>query len=197
MKKHFSILFVTALALVAFVACGSPYTLESSNVMNNADFTKYKTFSVLEPSTADLPSFMSKMDYDNIANVIAGEMEQRGYKRVKNNPDLLINFGLSAQEKIETKDALPPTAGRGFRFMGPRASYVDSYYSDAKVISDVYKEGLLSMDVVDAAKNMYLFNAVVGAVMDGSGSKIRDFEQLQQAADKLFSKFPVAEIAAK
>lgn len=191
MKKLFLLLLPCA---IFFTSCGSGFSLQNSDVLNHADFTQFKTFTVIEPSMDQLPEFMSKIDFENIATAISTELEQRGFTRVKNSPDMIVNFGISSRQKIETKDAIPTAAPMHYRFMGPRTAYLDSYYSDAKVISDIYQEGLLTVDMVDARKNVHIFNATISAVTDQSGTNVKDLEKLQAAADVLFSKFPVSEI---
>lgn len=186
MKKLLPVLF----GVMAFLCSCSPYTLENSKVLNNANLSTYKTFTIQPADAANLPEGALMGDVENIYKAIANQLIARGYKEVPSNPDMLVCLAMSVSQKIETKDALPPTTGRfGYHYFGARASYVHSYYDDAKIISGISKEGLLMMDIVDASNNVHIFCAEVSAIADGT--KIKDMQQIQEAAAKLFSKFPV------
>lgn len=185
MKKA-TLLLIT---LLTVLSC-SPYTLESSKVLNNASLETYKTFMIQPADANSLPEGVLIEDVNNIYKAVANQLIARGYKEVPSNPEMLVCLALSVSQKIETKDALPPAGGFGYRYFGPRASYVHSYYDDAQIISGISKEGNLMMDIVDTSNNVHIFCAEVSAIADGT--KIKDLQQIQEAVEKLFSRYPVA-----
>lgn len=188
--KKLLVLFVAAFM---FSMCGSGYSLKTSKVLNDANLLDYKTFQLQEPSREHLPNGVTLADAQFIVSLVAKQLEIRGYKQVTTNPDLMGFLATSSQQKVETIDAVPPGGyyGFGYRYFGPRRSYLNSYYSDAKLITGVNKEGMLMLDLVDGKTNKHVFCAEVSTIMDDSGAKLKDDREMEAAIVKLFSKFPV------
>lgn len=186
--KKFGIL-IAAFAFL-LTSCGT-YTLKQSDVLNNADMSSYKTFMISKADNSQLPGTLMPEDAANIGKAVAQQLIDRGYKQVSTNPDMIVYLALSVEQVIETKDALPPGGGFGYRYFGPRAAYVHSYYDDAQIISGVSTQGLLMMDIVDAKRNIHVFCSEISALADGDGEKVKDLNELKKATDVLFSKFPI------
>lgn len=191
MKKN--LLLLSCLLLSVLAGCNS-FQLINSEVYNNADLAAYKTFRIVDPSEGQLPDLMSKVDYYNIAAAIRNQMEIRGYKESPTS-DLLINIGLTIQKKIETQPAIPPGyyPYNGFypHYIYPRSLYWQSYYSNAKVITGIYKEGVLSMDFVNLALKQALYSASVSTILENGQAQLRNVSSIDDAVAVLFSKFPV------
>lgn len=183
MKRFCPYLFLFVFVLLS--SC-SPYTLVESKVLNNADMTQYKTYR-FAPVSDDMSRYINQIDYYNITNAIKSQMQMRGFRESESAP-LEINIGITIRDNIETKDVLPPVTPY---FFGARASYWRNYYSDAKLITDINKEGILMMDMLDVRSNKYLYTAAIGNVVDKADHKIKDQKQLDEAAKELFKKFPV------
>lgn len=186
--KKFGIL-IAAFAFL-LTSCGT-YTLKQSDVLNNADMSSYKTFMISKADNSQLPGNLMPEDAANIGKAVAQQLIDRGYKQVSTNPDMIVYLALSVEQVIETKDALPPGGGFGYRYFGPRAAYVHSYYDDAQIISGVSTQGLLMMDIVDAKRNIHVFCSEISALADDNGEKVKDLNELKKATDVLFSKFPI------
>lgn len=190
MKKN---LLLLGCFLLLLAGCNS-FQLINSEVYNNADLAAYKTFRIVDPTEGQLPDLMSKVDYYNIANAIRHQMEIRGYKESANS-DLLINIALTIQKKIETEPAIPPGyyPYNGFypHYIYPRSYYWQSYYSNAKVITGIYKEGVLSMDFVNLALKQALYSASVSTILENGQAQLRNVSSINDAVEVLFSKFPI------
>ena len=135
--------------------------------------------------------------YYNIAAAIREQMVMRGFTESPNS-DLLINIGLTVQREIATEPALPPGYftgpfynGYGPYWMWPRNYYWQNYYSNAQVITGIYKEGVLSMDFVNIAEKLPLYSASVATIINNGTGQFRNLEGIAQAVQTLFSKFPV------
>lgn len=179
-------------------AC-SPFTLVNSETYNDADLADYKTFHIVTPAEGQLPPGMQMVTYYNIAAAIREQMIMRGYTEEPNSP-LLVNIGLTVHREIETEPALPPGympyAGpyyRGFYpyFMYPRAMYWQNYYANARVITGIYKEGVLTMDMVNIVDKIPLFSASVATILENGNTQFRDLSGIAEAVQTLFSKYPV------
>ncbi|MCM1032852.1 MAG: DUF4136 domain-containing protein [Odoribacter sp.] len=195
-KLLFIATFVTGLLLSA---C-SPFTLVNSETYNNADLASYRTFRIVSPADGELPPGMQLVTYYNIASAIREQMIIRGYTEDSSSP-LLINIGLTVHHEIETEPALPPgyfapPAGPYFNgyypyFMYPRSYYWNNYYANARVITGIYKEGVLTMDMVNIDTKIPLYSASVATILENGNAQFRNLTGISEAVTTLFSKFPV------
>lgn len=189
------------LAIISLLTIGgcSPYTLINSEVYNNADLASYKTFRIVTPDEGKIPPGMQKVTYYNIAAAIREQMVERGYTEAPSSP-LLINIGLSVQKEIETQPVMtnyypyfgpyPYPTYYPF-FMYPRQYYWPDY-QNAQVITGVYREGVLTMDMVNITDKIPLYSSSVSTILNGNGqAQFRNLTGITEAVQSLFSKFPV------
>ena len=195
--KKTGILSVALLSLI--LASCSPFTLVNSETYNDADLASYKTFHIVSPADGELPPGMQMVTYYNIAAAIREQMLMRGFTEDPSSP-LLINIGLTVHREIETEPALPPGyvpyTGPYYNgyypyFMYPRSYYWDSYYANARVITGIYKEGVLTMDMVNIVTKVPLFSASVATILENGNAQFRNLQGIAEAVNTLFSQFPV------
>lgn len=109
-----------------------------------------------------LPPGMEMVTYYNIAAAIREEMLMRGFTESAESP-LLVNIAVTTQREIATEPLMPP--GGYFPYNGPYYPYYmwprynygpywnPAYYSNAQVITGIYKEGVLTMDSSTSIRN--------------------------------------------
>ncbi len=193
-------LLLPALALFALIltAC-SPFSLVNSETYNDANLSDYNTFRIVSPADGELPPGMQMVTYYNIAAAIREQMIMRGYTESPTSP-LLINIGLTVHREIETEPAIPPGyspyAGPYYNgyypyFLYPRYNYWANYYSNARIITGIYKEGVLTMDMVNIRKKLPLYSSSVATILENGNTQFRNLEGIAEAVHTLFSKFPV------
>lgn len=196
MKK---LVFMTLSIVAALFTGCSPYTLVNNETYNNADLADYSTFRIVTPADGEMPPGMQSVTYYNIAAAIREQMIMRGYTEDINSP-LLINIGLTVHREIETEPAVPPGympyTGPYYNgyypfFMYPRSYYWNSYYANARVITGIYKEGVLTMDMVNIDKRLPLYSASVATILENGNARFRNLQGIAEAVQTLFSKFPV------
>lgn len=192
--------FLSFLALVALLSACSPYQLVNSETYNNSDLSQYSTYRLVTPDMGKLPPGMEMVTYYNIAAAIREEMSMRGFSESPDSP-LLVNIAVTTQREIETEPLVPP--GGYFPYNGPYYPYYmwprynygpywnPGYYSNAKVITGIYKEGVLTMDLVNIDTKVPLFSASVATIINGGGNGYQNLEGISKAVTTLFSKFPV------
>lgn len=198
-------LFMSLLVAVAAIALGgcSPFTLVNSETYNGADMAAYKTFRIVTPDQGDLPDGMQMVTYYNIAAAIREQMVDRGYTEDPDSP-LLINFAVTVHREIDTEPAAPygpmgpmgPGFGPGPGPWGgfyPGFIYPRYYYwnPNAQVITGIYKEGVLTVDMVNLPEKLPLFSASVATIIDGASGRYRNLQEISEAVQTLFSRFPV------
>lgn len=199
-KTLLQLLFGAAMTLV-LGAC-SPFALVNSDTYNDANLAQYHTFRIVTPGTeGKLPPGMQMVTYYNIAAAIREQMVERGFTEDPSSP-LLINIGLTVHKEISTEPLVPPGVppymgpyynGYYPYFMYPR-SYYWPVYSNAQVITGIYKEGVLTMDFVNIQEKLPLYSASVATIIQNGQSQFRDLSGIAEAVQTLFSKFPVPKL---
>lgn len=204
--KHRKLLICLAAVAAGLSAC-SPFTLVNSETYNNADLADYKTFRIVTPDDGQLPPGMEMVTYYNIAAAIREQMVERGYTEDASSP-LLINFAVTVHREIDTAPAYPygpygPNGPMGPGFgpgPGPWGGFYPSfiypryYYwnPNAQVITGIYKEGVLTVDIVNIQEKLPLFSASVATIIDNGLGQYRNLQEIAEAVQTLFSRFPVA-----
>ena len=196
MKKMLSL---AALVLALVMAGCSPFALVNSETYNNADLADYHTFRIVTPDEGRLPPGMAMVTYYNIAAAIREQMLERGFTEDPSSP-MLINIGITIHREIQTEPALPPGytpyAGPYYNgyypfFIYPRNVYWSSYYANARVITGIYKEGVLTMDIVNIDRKLPLYSASVATIINNGQAQFRNLKGIAEAVQTLFSEFPV------
>lgn len=199
MKKL--ILFATTLVLLATTGC-SQFSLVNSETYNNANLAQYHTFRIVTPADGHMIPGMQMVTYYNIAAAIREQMIERGFVE-DSTSNLLVNIALTVKNEIATEPAIPPGympyAGPIYNglypfYMYPYGywnNYYASYYSNAQVITGIYKEGVLTMDMVNIKDQLPLYSASVATILNQGSGQFRNLNEISQAVSTLFSKFPV------
>ena len=63
--------------------------------------------------------------------------------------------------------------------------------ANAKVITGIYREGVLTMELVDMNKKLALYSSSVSTILQPGDSQFRNLTDIAQAVKVLFSDFPV------
>lgn len=203
MKKTILSAVIAIGAAIGFGGC-SPYTLVNSETYNNADLAAYKTFRIVTPGEGKLPEGMEMVTYYNIAAAIREQMVERGFREDPTSP-LLVNFAVTVRHEVETAPVLPPPPPPGPMgpYFGPGPGPMGGFYPsfvypryaywnpNARVITGIYKEGVLTVDMVNIDRMLPLFSASVATIIDGGQGQYRNLEGIAQAVSTLFSRFPV------
>ena len=217
MKLTKGLLALSAFVITALSSC-STFQLVNSEVYNNANLSDFHTFRIITPGEGSLPPGMEMVTYYNIAAAIREQMVERGYVEDPESP-IVINIGLTVKNEVMTEPisalAPPPPPGPGpwgppppgpgpmnwFPYGGPGpapgfAPYFmmpRSYYwnPNAQVVTGIYKEGVLTMDIVDMADKLALFSSSVATILENGDSQFRNLTGIAQAVQTLFEKYPV------
>lgn len=76
-------------------------------------------------------------------------------------------------------------------FMYPRSYYWPNYTTVTQWVPSIYKEGVLTMDLVDISKEEPVYTASVATILDNGDSQLQTLSGIAKAVQVLFSKFPV------
>lgn len=76
-------------------------------------------------------------------------------------------------------------------FMYPRPYYMPNYTTVTQYVPSIYKEGVLTMDLVDIDKEEPVYTASVATILDNGDSELQTLSGITKAVSVLFSKFPI------
>jgi Domain of unknown function (DUF4136) len=167
-----------AFAFLAGCASGPRVHVEQSP---DSNFASFRTFNFHEEAGIDESAYETTVA-GYIKRAITENMTARGYS-LSSEPDLLINFRLGDQERIESRGG--PSLGIGIGYGNPH--WAVGYNTRARVRS--YTEGSLTIDLVDRARNMAVWTGtalerVTNADRDNAG------RAAEQAVMEIFLRYP-------
>jgi hypothetical protein len=147
------------------------------------NFKKYKTYQVHSLNVKTVPEMEPRKESINfLLNEIGKQMNARGYQKVNENPDLMLNIGvvISAEQKTRQTDIRDaPT------YMGQR----NYHWESEEIVVHEYHAGTVVLDIVDAAQGKMIYQAVTKEVI--SPSTDTNKTRIIKAVKKQFKNYPV------
>lgn len=174
MKK---LLSICSIILLLF-SC-SPQLYVSSDYDKGIDFSAYKTFAWAKeqesPGRAN-PMFDNELNRKRIKEAIEQEMGVLGLKRFDWAPDLLIDFHITIDEKVDylVHDYYP----FGFR-----------YWPDYDVSSYTVKKGALIIHLVDSRKEQLVWQGVGSSTLSDVPPNDAE-ERIRKAVSSILAQYP-------
>ena len=172
-------------ALVTGCASGPEFRADFDR---SADFFGYRTYAFVNPLGTDRKGYSSLIT-NHFKTAVAREMEARGYTPVQSNPDLLVNFSASAQDRTDVQAT--PSMSMSMGYYGYRGGMYGTYpmYGGTDVQTIRYKYGTANVDVVDAKRNQLVWEGVV------EGKLTDEFLQdpgprISEVVTEIFTRYP-------
>jgi PBP1b-binding outer membrane lipoprotein LpoB len=171
MKK--TLFFAGALALV-LAGCAASGPAISSNTAPGVKFKNFETYNFIQPLGTDRRDARTPMS-SMLMNSMMREMSERGLRRSDESPDLLIDFIVTTEERLDVRQT--PTTNTMHRSHWNRSFSTWPTYSTTV---RQYTQGTLIVDLIDTANNM----VVAEAAAEG---RIRSNEFTQTQSDQIIS----------
>lgn len=174
-----------AIFLIGAIAACSATKVSNTESAPNTDFSKYKTFDFYKLTASG--DTVSKGFDERVAvlkSAISGELGKRGYTQSASNPDLLVNIGIQVEEKAQTRQTDWRTDGR-YTYVGQR----NYSWKSEEIVTGYYKEGTVTIHVVDAAKNSMVWKGTVKDILPSKEKHLAD--AAAKGMKSLFEKYPV------
>lgn len=150
--RHASPLVILA-ASAALSACASGPEIRT-DANPSARFSEYSTFGYFSPLATDKAGYESVLTA-RLKEATRRSLEAKGYVYSEANPDLLVNFYANVEDKQEIRTySTGPTMGVGYGYYGYRRGYYTGWSTGTEVQTVNYKEGTLTIDLVDAKEKM-------------------------------------------
>lgn len=184
MKQPVSAACLAALLLCA-CAAGPRVTVDRDPAVEVA---RFETFAFFSPLGTDRGGYQTLLSERLKAATRAG-LEARGYRYDEANPQVLVNFGARTDERLEvTTFPGPPPPYLGY--YGYRGGFYGGWpgYADRTVV-DQYREGTISLDVVDAATRRLVWEGVAVARLGRSATR-DPAAPVTAAVNAILAKFP-------
>jgi hypothetical protein len=160
--KYNSIYFFALIGWI-FVSCAStsPVVLQD-DIYSDFDLKSYKTFDFISIEGEDTgrPEFEENIRY--LQDAISKKMVERGLRQAE-NPDLKINLGITVEDKVQTRET--SLATDPFMYTGQR-NYT---WQVEEVQVGTYKEGSLTMHLVDPKKNQAAWVGSISRALPNKG----------------------------
>lgn len=88
--------------------------------------------------------------------------------------------------------AIRPVPSAQPYFMYPRRYYWNNpALYGTEVVTGIYREGVLTMDMFDISTRTALYSASVATILDNGDTQFRNLKGIAEAVQTLFSKFPI------
>jgi hypothetical protein len=169
-------LLLAPLALLG--ACAGPKVFTNQDPA--ADFAAYRSYGFAAPLGTDDEQYSSLLSV-HLKAAVARELEARGYV-VSPDPDLLVNFRVQTQEKVQSTST--PAAYHGYRHYGTWGGY-----AGYETTVSQYTEGTLQVDLVDARRRQLVWEAsLVGRITDERRENLE--ATCDEALREIFARYP-------
>lgn len=176
-----SALTLTLVGITLLASCSSISV--NTDFDPSADFSKFKTYTWIEKpvnvsGNAQQAQVHSGLLGKRIMNAVDGQMVQKGFTKVEDNPDIFVVYHTGVQDKVQVTDW-----GYGY---GPYGGW----YGGGGVDVYQYQEGTLIVDLVDAATKQLVWRGTAQAVLGGNKSPEQQQQILDNVAGRMFQKYP-------
>lgn len=151
-----------------------------------ADFANYKTWAFYAPIAMEQSGYSTFLT-DRIKTDVTREMAAKGYVYSEAAPDLKVNFQGVVQEKTDVYSV--PRSDFQYFYSYRRRSYfaVPVWYDETQV--NRYREGTLTVDLVDAARNRLVWTGdAIGRVTRKTPQERA--EDADRAIAEIFVRYP-------
>jgi hypothetical protein len=177
---------VGALALAGCATTGPQLRTKADP---QTDFAAYRTYGYVDPLGTDRAGYATFVT-QQFKGAVDTEMGARGYRKVDENPDLLVNFYANAEEKSDVRSTPRPTFGVGIGYYGYRGGLYGAWPLYQNEVDTVrYHVGTANVDVVDARRKQLIWEGVAEGRLSKDVMKNPE-PAIRAAVHQLFEQFP-------
>ena len=166
-----TLFFVGALALF-LAGCAASGPTIVSNTAPGADFKSFATYNFIQPLGTDRNGARTPMS-SKLMNSMMREMADRGIRRSDDSPDLLVDFVIATEERLNVRQT--PTTNTIHRSHWNRSF---STWPAYQTTVTQYTQGSLLIDLIDTVNNALLAEGA-------AEGRIRSNEITQPQIDEL------------
>jgi hypothetical protein len=174
--------FVVCCALIGLSGCVTGPEIRV-DMDPKVDLRTYKTFAFFDNVSTDRAGYGTLVS-QRLKQATRPQLEQRGFTYSESDPDLRVNFFVRVVDKQEVRSAPG--------YYGYRAGYYGAWAGYPYNVETVeYRQGTLSIDLVDARRKQLVWQGVAeGKVSDESQKN--PGPAIDKVVAEIFSNFPYA-----
>jgi len=182
-----------AVAALILTGCASVAHVEKDN---NADFSKYKTYSWIDRDGSGKQDRNHRNDLmeQNIRAAVNRELQEEGWRETKNRPDILVSYDVLVEKSVKQQN--DPVYSRSYSrtFFNPYTRrYINVFYPSQFQGYDNYevpvKEGTITVTMIDANTDKMVWQ---GWTTDEVNSKNLTHKEIRNSVRSIFRKFDTA-----
>lgn len=173
-------IFCSLIIGLILASCGSGPVAVDKDIYSDFNLGNYKTFDFVKVDAKNTgkPEFEQNIQY--LKEAISKRMAENGLSQTSSNPDLLINLGITVEEKVQTRET--SLATDPFMYTGQR-NYT---WKVQEIPVGTYQEGSLTMHLVDSKIKQAVW---VGTIDRALPNKAKNTPAtIDSAVDLLFKK---------
>lgn len=161
------------------------YSSENPNV----DFSSYRTYSYVDALGTDEPGEPTSLLTQFLMTAIDREMQARGYEHSDEGGELLVNFYVDTQEKIQSRTARPSGPYVGVSYYRFRSGLYIGWQDYAETDVSQYTEGTLNIDLADAARKELIWEGIaIGRVTEETRRDVQ--AAVDAVVPRIFDHYP-------
>jgi hypothetical protein len=168
MKKHTIACTMAVAALFSLSAHSQKVSADWDH--NVKSFSSFKTYQLVKPVRSTGNPLMDR----RIVTAIDGQMAQKGFQQVENNPDVQVTYGTGLQRQRSAT-----ATGMGRLRMGGGMGTISQNISNA---------GTLVVDISDSHTKQLLWRGTATDTLSDNPDK--NSQKIQKAVAKMFAKYP-------
>jgi Domain of unknown function (DUF4136) len=176
MKK----IFISLLIFIVAASCSSVKV--SSDYDKTAGFASYKTYAFTDEAKS---LQLNDLNRNRLLSAIETELAAKGFTKVENNPDVLIDITIKGEQK-QTATATN-TGGYGYGY--GRYGYGGGF-STTTINYDTYVDGTLFIDMIDAAKKQLVWQGRGTKTIEPDANQERREKNINYAVKQIFMQYP-------
>lgn len=155
---------------------------------NPKAYKTYAWYQVVPPAEPAYDKGYSANLNSHIQRAVEEELQQRGYKRVEENPDVLVAYDVSVSvpEEKDNPENFRKGFGYSYGYMsGYRYSYGHADMPGYRSV-DLFKEGTLIIDLINPKSNMLVWRGwAEGGISSFKAGYKKVQDQVQEVLQKL------------
>lgn len=161
-------------------SCGSGPVVVDDDLYSDFDLEDYQSFDFIGVDAKDTgkPEFEQNIAY--LKEAVAKKMAEKGLNQTSSNPDLLVNLGITVEDKVQTRET--NLATDPIMYTGQR-NYT---WSVQEVPVGTYQEGSLTMHLVDSDQKHAVWVGTIARALPNKGKNTP--ATIDMAVDLLFKK---------
>ncbi len=169
-------------------ACATGPRLYSSQ-NPQADFSSYDTYGYVSQLGTDEPGGPTSLLTQFLRSAVDREMQARGYRYLNQGGDLLVNFYVETQDKIQSRTTSSPSVYAGRGYYGYRGGVYGTWGAYSETEISQYTEGTLNIDLVDSTRQELVWEGVaVGRITEEARRNIQ--VAVDTVVPQVFEQFP-------